>query len=634
MRLLRTIVVMLVLSLPVAAGATPPLDAYGALPALENVTISPDGNLLAYVTNGPGRRMIQVLSIDGHKVINAIQAGPDKLRELRWADNDTLLITVSNARYMGWYGERELSGTVAYNILTGTIVNLLKKARLAGHLEAGPPESRVIGGKTQIFVPGATLSGLAGVLTMFRVDPDSGDVTEIEDGTKNTEAFLLDDSGNVVARTDYDEDKQRWSLLMRKGAAWTEVYGVNSGIETPILLGLGPEGKTAIVSTTEGGRAVFRQFNLVDGSAAAPLNVEGTEPSLIYDPIGHRPIGALNVDDHFHFTFFKASDQSAWNSVVHAFPGEDVQFVSWSADRKRIVALVTGKRDGASYEIIDLNTGHADLLSDAYAGIEPADVAEVRPISYAAADGLKIPAFLTLPNGKPAKNLPLIVLPHGGPAARDMPGFDWWAQAIASRGYAVLQPQFRGSDGYGWAFLAAGFGEWGHKMQTDLSDGARFLAEQGIVDPKRVCIIGASYGGYAALAGAALQRGIYRCAASVAGISDPMNMMSHLPGHGRGERYLERFFGVSGFSDRKLDEVAPLAHSSDVDIPVLLVHGTNDSVVSSVQSQFMHDAMVRDGKAVTMILLNSEDHWLSVGATRQLMLSKTVDFLEKNNPPN
>jgi dipeptidyl aminopeptidase/acylaminoacyl peptidase len=224
-------------------------------------------------------------------------------------------------------------------------------------------------------------------------------------------------------------------------------------------------------------------------------------------------------------------------------------------------------------------------------------------------------------------------MPHGGPAARDMPGFDWWAQALASRGYVVLQPEFRGSDGYGWSFLAAGFGEWGRKMQTDLSDGVRALADQGIVDPRRVCIVGASYGGYAALAGAALQHGIYRCAVSVAGISDPMNMMSHLPGKGRGERYLERFYGVTAYDDRRLDEVAPLSHSSQIDIPVLLIHGTHDSVVPYFQSQLMHDAMTRDGKPVTMVSLDSEDHWLSQSETRQTMLIKTVEFLEKYDPP-
>src|SRR5262249_23938626 len=138
---------------------------------------------------------------------------------------------------------------------------------------------------------------------------------------------------------------------------------------------------------------------------------------------------------------------------------------------------------------------------------------------YAATDGLQIPGYLTLPPGRPATGLPLIVLPHGGPADRDVAGFDWWSQALVAEGYAVLRANYRGST-LGPRFLSAGFGEWGRKMQTDLSDGVRFLVNERIVDPGRVCIVGASYGGYAALAGVTLQSGVYRCAVSVAGISD------------------------------------------------------------------------------------------------------------------
>ena len=615
------------------AASAAPLEAYGRLPALDDVAIAPDGKSVAFLTNIGSTRVIEVQSVDTHAVLDTIQAGQDKLRGLDWANNDTLLINVSNSLFMGWYGEAELMTTVSFNIHTRGFFNLLKNANHAAHVEAGLPMPLTVNGKVQVYVPGATLSGLSGVLTMFAVDPNTGDVTELEDGTKYTEGFAVDAAGSVVARADYDDDKKHWSLLMKRGGTWREIFGADATIETPDLVGLGPDGKTLIVHVLQNGAPTYRQFNLADGSQAAPLNIPGGA-TLLNDPVTRLPIAAVTVDDRYHYAFFSAADQSIWNQVLRDFPGEDVQFVSWSADRKRVVVLVNGKADGSSYDIVDPDTGHADLLGPAYAGIGPDDIAEVRAIRYTAADGLTIPAFLTLPKGKPATNLPLVVLPHGGPAARDMPGFDWWPQALASRGYAVLQPQFRGSDGYGWPLLAAGFGEWGRKMQSDLSDGVRYLTAQGIVDAKRVCIVGASYGGYAALAGVTLQHGIYRCAVSVSGISDPMSMMSHSPGEGRGERYLERFMGVTGYNDRKLDEISPLSHTAAADVPVLLIHGTHDAVVNYTQSQFMHDAMKRDGKTVTFILLDSEDHWMSRGGTRQIMLSKTVEFLEQNNPPN
>jgi dipeptidyl aminopeptidase/acylaminoacyl peptidase len=228
-----------------------------------------------------------------------------------------------------------------------------------------------------------------------------------------------------------------------------------------------------------------------------------------------------------------------------------------------------------------------------------------------------------------------VVLAHGGPAARDEPGFDWWAQAMASRGYAVLQVNYRGSDGFGPDFLQAGFGEWGRKMETDLSDGVRYLVSEGTVDPKRVCIAGASYGGYAALAGATLDTGVYRCAVDVAGISDPKGFLvwSKDRRNVAALRYWDRYMGASGPDDPRLEAISPASHADRAAIPILIIHGRDDTVVPFAQSQLMADALRRAGKDAQFVALTHEDHWLSSGATRLQMLQATMDFLQKNNPP-
>ncbi len=256
-------------------------------------------------------------------------------------------------------------------------------------------------------------------------------------------------------------------------------------------------------------------------------------------------------------------------------------------------------------------------------------------IAYSAADGLQLTGYLTLPKDRDPKKLPLVVFPHGGPAARDTPGFNWWAQAMAARGYAVLQVNYRGSDGFGWKFLSAGFGEWGRKMQTDLSDGVRYLADKGTIDPKRVCIVGASYGGYAAMAGAALQHGVYRCAASFGGISDLRRQVVFSRGmYGlSAQRYWVRFMGADDLKDPVLAQYSPAAHAAEVDIPVLLIHGRDDTVVPLEQSQMMADALQKAGKAVELVVQKGADHWLSRGDTRLAMLQAVTAFLEKNNPP-
>ena len=353
------------------------------------------------------------------------------------------------------------------------------------------------------------------------------------------------------------------------------------------------------------------------------------------DPVTRKLIGGVRLTAERHYFFFDPADQAAWTQIERAFPGEALEFISWSDDRQKLVVRVFGEKSGSVYSLFDRATNQFSILGNYYSGIEPADIAPVKAIHYPAADGLPINAYITVPRGVTPKALPLIVLPHGGPQLRDAPGFDWWSQALASRGYAVLQPNFRGSSGLGRDFLIAGYGEWGRKMQTDLSDGVKYLSDHGIVDPQRVCIVGASYGGYAALAGAALQQGIYRCAVSVAGLSNLRDMLdsNRKLSDNSSLRFLARYFGVEDASDAKLDALSPVKHAEDVTIPVLLIHGKQDRIVNPTHSYNMSVALKRAKKSVEYIELAGEDHWLSRAATRAQMLEATVRFLEKNNPP-
>jgi dipeptidyl aminopeptidase/acylaminoacyl peptidase len=292
---------------------------------------------------------------------------------------------------------------------------------------------------------------------------------------------------------------------------------------------------------------------------------------------------------------------------------------------------VNGPLHGFEYDLMDIKTHHAERVGEVYEGLGAP--LEVKRIDYAAADGLKIPAYLTLPRGKEPKNLPLIVFPHGGPRARDTAQFDWWAQAMASQGYLVLQPNFRGSS-LTMSHVSAGFGEWGRKMQTDLSDGVRHLVKQGMADPQRVCIVGASYGGYAALAGVTLDPGIYRCAVSVAGISDLKHMLQQSDSDTSERRFWNRYMGVTGPSDPLLQQISPIKHIDSINVPVLLIHGKDDTVVTFDQSRDMYDAMKHARKDVEMVTLKNEDHWLSRGETRLQMLQASVAFLRAHNPPD
>ena len=202
----------------------------------------------------------------------------------------------------------------------------------------------------------------------------------------------------------------------------------------------------------------------------------------------------------------------------------------------------------------------------------------------------------------------------------------------------MLRPNYRGST-LDRKFLEAGYGQWGRKMQTDLSDGVRYLVKEGIADPARVCIVGASYGGYAALAGAALDPGAYRCAVAVAGVADIKRMLTwvneqHRSKQSWAQRYWDRFMGVTGPNDSAVEAISPISHVGSITMPVLLIHGKDDTVVPFEQSQLMYDALKRARKDVQLVTLKHEDHWLSRGETRLQMLQASVAFLRVHNPPD
>ena len=619
-----------------------PLEAYGGLPTLEEVAISPDGDKLAFITSVHDERTMLVKSLSTGKLLGGVKAGSQKLRDLAWADPDHVLLTMSRttvseegaeARQEWWMAESYELSSRKQRELPG----LADTDYLVMNMVSGAPEARQVGGHTSAFVTGWYFPMMEGQAALFSVDLATGRSKLVEKGSSTSQDWIVDDKGVAVAETDYDEGRKRWSVKLKRNDAWKEVYGVDAPIDTPEVDGITADGSTLVIRSKSSDHPTLTRLRLSDGVVSPPADDDFLDSPII-DPVTHRIIGYSSVTTRTEYQFLDPKDQDVWDKIERAFPDENLELESWTDDRRKIILRVYGPLDGFTYRLVDLKTGHADALGDVYDSIGADDLAPVKAITYKAADGRSIPAMLTLPKGKEAKNLPLVVLPHGGPADRDDPEFDWWSQALASKGYAVLQPQFRGSNGYGWEFLAAGFGQWGRKMQTDLSDGVRDLARQGTINPKRVCIVGASYGGYAALAGVALDTGVYRCAVSVAGLSDLHRFLAwkrSLKGGASksGVRYWDRYMGSTGPEDPSLDAISPVKHADKVSIPVLLIHGKDDTTVPFEQSQLMADALKRAGKPVEFVPLNGEDHYLSRSQTRLQMLQATVKFLETNNPP-
>jgi dipeptidyl aminopeptidase/acylaminoacyl peptidase len=312
-----------------------------------------------------------------------------------------------------------------------------------------------------------------------------------------------------------------------------------------------------------------------------------------------------------------------------------VYLVDWTPDFRFLIFRATGGWTAGTYVIVGPDSVTPGMLANIRDDIPREAVVPVSVIDYDARDGLNIPALLTIQDEvRGAGDAPLIVLPHGGPEAYDQYGFDWLAQYFASRGIAVLQPQFRGSTGFGNTLRQAGKGQWGGAMSTDLDDGVQHLIDEGLVDPERVCMVGLSYGGYAALAAGAFSPFDYKCVVSVSGVSDlPRMLDAERELYGRNSavvNYLRTQFGSDGEADRTLKPISPVNFADDFKAPVLLIHGRDDAVVAIDQSLRMEKALKRARKPVELLRLKGEDHYLSGYETRIEALRAIAGFIDKN----
>ena len=620
------------------AAAPPPLEAYGLLPAVEGLQLSPKGDRVAFITVDGENRQLVIQRLDGTERIR-LNAGQAKVRNLSWAGEDHVLVTATSTGKVGGSGLREWGQTGAYGLKTRRYAVLLDNVENTRPQYAGSPTVIRHRGETALAMPSWTFKGGSHQSRdVYRVDLDTGRGSVLVTGGPDVSDWLLDPEGTPIARTEHDDLRGVTTIQARSGAGWRSLF---TGTEDAPV-GLGPLGRkpgTVLIAKRDGDRSRFYEADLATGALGEPLT-DKPGNGVILHPETQRPIGLTHLGAEREYTFFDPVHERAWRSARAPFKGAHVGLESFTPDFRKLVLRVEGPNDAATYYLVDTAAKKADLLADGLPNVPPEAIGSVRWITYKAADGLEIPAYLTLPpGGRPAKNLPLIVLPHGGPQSRDEPGFDWWSQALASRGYAVLQPQFRGSDGFGRKFVEAGHGQWGRKMQTDLSDGVRHLASEGVVDPKRVCIMGASYGGYAAMAGITLDPGVYRCSVAVAGVGDPADMLeSDAKDAGRANsgvvRYWTKFLGTSFRKRSELDAISPTKQAARAYAPIMVIHGKDDTVVYYKQSADFVRALQKAGKPVEFVTLNGEDHWLSRGATRLQMLRSAVGFVEKHNPPN
>jgi dipeptidyl aminopeptidase/acylaminoacyl peptidase len=648
------------LSQAAPAASPPPVEAYGRLPAINDAELSPDGKRVAlsvgyeYRASEPDRELtsLSILDIDAGKVEHTM-APPLKntLRGVGWADEKRPYYIISGtlrardlmppSMPITSSGPRvEVVRTGVFSLETGKMELMLMDedtrgnsslARLTAPIEGDPGFGRMMAWT------GLSTMNNTPRLVVFRVNLDTGVGTPVEVANGYTRAFLLDERGATIARVDINDNKDRWRLYNYENGKDTKVLEQVSEMGQPLsMYGLLEDGRIAAIDPhEEGKRDILLAIDRKTGKSSPVEGLPDTHGADVWpigDPWRHRVVGVGWSEDLPKQQFFDAELAKILAAVQPMFSSGYVSLQSWSRDRSRVMLFGEKADDAGAYYVYETATKKLRLLGKRYPQLNsPEALGERQSIKYKARDGTQIPAYLTLPSGVEAKNVPLVLLVHGGPHARDDFTFNWWASFLASRGYAVLQPNFRGSTGYGYDWFNAGRGGWGDGvMQTDVEDGVEALIKAGIVDAKRVCIMGGSYGGYAALAGAAFTPDRYACAISVNGLSDPVEMLSDYERSNKSGMGAEWWRKSMGADMDHLRKISPQRQASKVKIPVLLLHGREDSVVDVEQSRAMNRALLRAKQKVQYVELGGDDHWLSSASTRTQMLQEIEKFLAQN----
>ena len=415
---------------------------------------------------------------------------------------------------------------------------------------------------------------------LVEVDIHSGNSTLLKAGNRYTTRFVVDRAGHGVAREDWDYVHDAYKVL-----ALTDDGGVREILrrddkEHPWLAGMLADGSALVMLTTNGHSHRGAWALPIDGSPLSLLleNPEADIERVYTDPYTGAIIGVYLSGAEGRVNWLDEGAKHRQEVLDRAFAGKEVDLYGWTEDGTKALAYVQTPSSAPVYYLVDFKTHHADIAAEEYPSLANAKLGEVKSITYKARDGTEIPAYLTMPAGKTEAPFPTVILPHDGPTSRDYLRFDWLVQFLATRGYAVLQPQFRGSIGFGDAFREAGYRQWGGLMQDDITDGVRALIDRKIADPHKICIVGlSSYGGYAALAGAAFTPDIYACAVSINGISDlPALLQETVPLlRGVSSTRLEDWkahIGAPG--DPQLATKSPARAAQSITTPVLIMYGS------------------------------------------------------------
>lgn len=636
----------LIASAQTAPRALDPALAFGARTSVEDISLSPDGTKIAYVAPRSGQgAAVYIATIGGEsKAVTGVNGDPERLLGCDWVANDRLACLIY--AMVRSYEISPASRTVAFDIDGGNIKVLKQSDSMDARY------ANLYGGALLDLLPGEDGSVLMdrwfvpeqAYKTRIADEKEGYGVVRVDTRTMATKVveqperfgaeFITDGLGKVrimgvqlpKGTSGYAGQKIKYSYRTTSSRKWNALgdYDVLSE-EGVNPIAIDPKLNVLYALKKLNGRQALYRISL-DGSLREELVF--AHPQVDVDGVARvgrsrRPVGAIFTTEKRQVEYFDQELKTLAASLAKSLPNLPlVRFADASVDESKLLIYAGSDTDPGRYFLFDKTSRQLAEIMLARPELEKAKLSPMQAISYKAADGTDVPAYLTLPPGGAKSGLPAIVMPHGGPSARDEWGFDWLVQYFAHRGYAVLQPNYRGSSGYGDAWYEKnGFQSWRSAI-GDVNDAGRWLVAQGVADPKKLAIVGWSYGGYAALQSAVVEPSLYKAVIAIAPVTD-LKLLKEERRNWSDFSMTNKFVG----SGPHVGEGSPAQNAERISAPVLLFHGDMDRNVTISQSRVMADKLRGAGKKVELVTYPKRDHGLSDSEVRIDMLSKSDAFL-------
>ncbi len=619
-----------------AQNTLPPIEAYGALPDKNMMVISPSGDRIAYRTQSADKDYVVVFDLTTNKMVAAIDAADVNPKWTHFIDEDRILFLVSESKKIN-YGKRSFDDSAAF-------IYELKSNKFHQVLTAG---NGIYAGQAGLgwivamsedrkyaYMPAWIDAGKFGIV---RANLDRKRRPKvISKGISDAIDYFVESNGDILARERYDDEANIHKIEVPMNDRWRTIYSEEKELfEGMQVGGISPDKKHLIVSKFDEklGRWGYYKLSLESGdlSQAIFIREDADVESLITD-INRVVYGAIYSGFKPSYEFFDPKYTKLMENIAVAMPNNSFYIADHTPDFSSFIFRLEGESSPGDY--YKFSKGQFQFISSSRDKISPEQVHPVSSASISARDGVIIPTLITSPLHKEINNLPAVMLPHGGPRSYDRIKFNWLAQYFASQGYLVIQPQFRGSTGFGEKHKQLGDGQWGLSMQDDLTDTLQALVKQGKVDKDRICIVGWSYGGYAALAGVAFEPDLYRCAVSINGLSDVHEMLIDTTRYRDDNHWLvaywEKVAVGAEVSESHLQRISPIHHVDNIKVPVLLIHGERDNVVPVKQSELMYEKLIDSNKEAQFIELNDGDHSLTNFQNRMAALKAIDVFIKKH----